>query len=510
MKTFTRIKVINNREYLYEITPYYDPETKKIRHKSRYLGKNKEGRPVRVRSHIPVRAFSYGEFIPFLSVIQELKIKEILSEYLNLEEITSLIAVVLNRVVHPLSLQHIGSWFEGTCLYVDNPDIALSSQSLSRLLEKIGNSSLPMILTEGVIRQLKTEKVFFYDVTSISSYSKGIGILEYGYNRDNDGLAQVNVSLIVDRQMGIPVMYEIYPGSIVDVSTLLNTVKKLRGYGVKDCLMVLDRGFFSTANLLELEESGMFYIIPASISMKVIKTAMNKAQKKLLDPNSMRMYKGEAMFVSEIEVKIAERLIKGYCYYSPSRQNRESEIFHKRLYEIKEAIQRHGECRRIGMDTIEEIAGRYKRYFKITRLNKGIEIKIRKNAVTQHINRLGRFIILYKGDIGWEECLRTYRGKDIVEKGFDILKNDLDGYTPNMRKESTLRGLLFMLFIGLMIRMRLMKKMEDAGLNKKYSIDGLITELSKLKMIELSNGHKLKTELTKKQKQILSLLDLCA
>ena len=38
MKKYTRIKIINGREYAYEITPYYDPKTKNTRQKSKYLG----------------------------------------------------------------------------------------------------------------------------------------------------------------------------------------------------------------------------------------------------------------------------------------------------------------------------------------------------------------------------------------------------------------------------------------------------------------------------------------
>ncbi len=40
MKPKARIKRINGKEYWYEDTPYYDPETKRIRRTSRYLGKN--------------------------------------------------------------------------------------------------------------------------------------------------------------------------------------------------------------------------------------------------------------------------------------------------------------------------------------------------------------------------------------------------------------------------------------------------------------------------------------
>lgn len=112
MKSFTRIKIIKGKEYLYEITPYYNPRTKRIRHRSRYLGKNKDGKPVRVREHIPSYALSYGELIPFLGIIEELGIRDILSDYLRLEDVERVIGMVLNKVTQPVSLMHIESWYK--------------------------------------------------------------------------------------------------------------------------------------------------------------------------------------------------------------------------------------------------------------------------------------------------------------------------------------------------------------------------------------------------------------
>ena len=68
MKSFIRVKKINGQEYLYEITPYYDKEKKQIRQKSKYLGKNVNGVPIKVRSQdqIPKKVLSHCEFMPLL------------------------------------------------------------------------------------------------------------------------------------------------------------------------------------------------------------------------------------------------------------------------------------------------------------------------------------------------------------------------------------------------------------------------------------------------------------
>ncbi len=98
----------------------------------------------------------------------------------------------------------------------------------------------------------------------------------------------------------------------------------------------------------------------------------------------------------------------------------------------------------------------------------------------------------------------------MIEKAFDILKNDIELYTPHVHKENTLRGLLFISFLSLILKMRLMKLMKECGLSERYGVISLLLELSKLKMIELTDGERILTEQTKKQKEILSKLNLCA
>ena len=508
MKKFRRIKVIKGNEYFYEITPYYDPKSKKIRHKSKYLGKNIDGKPVKVRENLPRNCYNYGDILLFESLIDELNIREILSKHLNKDDLKSVEAIVLNRAIYPLALKHIKSWYEGTYLYQKDKSVRLSSQRLSRLLSKIGESSIPDYLSKRLIEDLGSKRSLLYDITSLSSYSKKIGLLEYGYNRDGDNLPQVNLSLVVDRESGIPIMYDLYPGSIVDVSTLMNTIKRLESYGIEDSLVVLDRGFFSKGNLSELVNSKLSFIIPASFTLKEIKRTLNSVQKQFEDLNNLKKYNGDPIFVVSKIFQIEDNRLSCYCYYSPKREKEEQEIFYRRLYDIKETMESLN--LHANQERFKELAGHYYKYFDIQSFSDGITVKIKRNAVAQRVNRMGRFMIVYRGELTWEDCLRMYRSKDLVEKGFEIIKNDLELNTPGVSRESTLRGLLFICFLGLILRMRLLKKLQNTGLHKRYSLTALILELSKIKKVELSNHEMITTNITKKQKEIINKLNLCA
>jgi len=161
-------------------------------------------------------------------------------------------------------------------------------------------------------------------------------------------------------------------------------------------------------------------------------------------------------------------------------------------------------------DVVSQIAGRLSPYIGWRRVDDHFELEIRKKAVAQRVNRMGRVVLLYQGNLDWRECLSTYRSRDLVEKEFDALKNDLRLLPLNAQRDSTMSGLIFVFFIALILRMRIVKLMQEKGLTSRYNLEGMLIELEKIRKIELSDGEVLTSELTKKQREILDKLGLCA
>ena len=82
--------------------------------------------------------------------------------------------------------------------------------------------------------------------------------------------------------------------------------------------------------------------------------------------------------------------------------------------------------------------------------------------------------------------------------------------TNNNATNKKVRGFLFVNFISLIIRLRLLRLMKESDLIKEFTADGLPLELSKIKKIKLANGENIVSEITKKQRTILDALHLCA
>ena len=513
MKSFTRIKVINGQEYLYEITHYYDKGKRQIRQKSKYLGKNLNGVFVKVRfkDQVPKKVLSHGEFVPLIKISKDLNLEQILLETLPANEVWPVLSLAMNYVIRPRALNHIQSWHEGTILAQDHPDIPLSSQSLSRILSHIGEGSINLDFSRALIQRTSTTHTLIYDITSLSSYSQNINLLEYGYNRDGLDLPQVNLSLIVDKDLGIPLMYDVYPGSIVDVSTLKNTIKKIKSQGVRDYTLIMDRGFFSTSNIEELVSSNLSFIIPPASTLKSVKEAISAIHSSIDDPQYLKLHQKEPLFVMPVNINIGEICLKGYAYYDQKREQQERNSLYKRLYDLMERLKSVNLKPWMNPgEVFREIARKDAKFIEWRTIDGKFEVALRKNAVSQAINKLGKFILLYRGQFSWEECLSLYRGKDMVEKGFDVLKNDIDLMPAHVRTEKALKGYLFIAFLALILRMKLMKRMVETGLSKRFSVEGVLTELEKIKVLILPDGQRITTEVTKKQREILDALNTCA
>ena len=506
MKAFKRIKTINNQEYVYEIQPYYDKKTKTTKQKSKYIGKYKGDieNAKKVREKKPVRCYSYGEFLPLLDIENDLNLKKILEKSISEKDAETILTIAMNKVINPLSLHLIESWSSGTILNKIYSNAIIKSQSISNFLKRIGNYSIAQEITSNLLKQNKTGKSLIYDITSITSYSELIELFEYGYNRNKDGLPQINYSLIIDKENEIPLMYEINLGSIPDVKTLENTLKKMKSYGIKNNTIILDRGFYSKHNLenmIKIKDLG--FVIACPLSNKVIKKIITETN--IEHPKYLKKYKDGFIFSKEITIEIEKNKIKGHLYYNHKKAEQEKETIYKKLSAYRALIlEKIEKAKTKAPETLikDILPSKYIKFFKWNNSKKQLEYVDKE--IELKLNKTGKFILLYhKEKYNWEECLNVYNEKIMVEKSFDMLKNDLEALRLNIQSEETLKGLLLIYFISLIFKMKLNSKLKKTNLNKKYTMDKLLLELNKIKIIELENGEYTTTVLNKKHNEIL-------
>lgn len=200
----------------------------------------------------------------------------------------------------------------------------------SRMFSQLRKEDMLLFFREW-IKVKKAKEYVAYDVTSFSSYGKGIESLEWGYNRDKEKLPQLNMGMYYGEESGLPLYYRLYPGSISDKTHLKHMVGDQSFIGNQKTRFVMDRGFYSAENLQYLVSEGCRFIIALPGSLKYCKDLIDKHRHEIIGRSQCHLGKGlpygKAFDVTELGFRMRVHL-----YYSPEKAAIESES----LYELLE------------------------------------------------------------------------------------------------------------------------------------------------------------------------------
>jgi len=355
-------------------------------------------------------------------------------------------------------------------------------------------------------------KAVYYDITSISSYSEKIGFIEWGYNRDSEDLAQINLGIVCNKVNSLPLYYSLYQGSIVDVSTLKNTITYLKQLGLKEFLCIMDRGFFSNSNVLEMNKKDdiIEFIQPVAFTNKNAKELVRKNKLKLNSAYNAFLYNEEIIYYTKDEFELnSQNKFEAHLYYNEKNMINRKQIFLTKIIEFHEKLERMNfkTAKDFNLYKKNEMQATFKEYFRWHKLAKKVE---RNNkAIERALTRLGTFILISnKKGLDNETVLSYYRQKDGIEKLFDSLKNELDSQRLRTHNEHTTKGKLFVKFISLILYSSISHTMKERKLFKKYTIKELLAEVKKVKVNQLGDNEPILSEISKRQNDIFTAFNI--
>ena len=388
----------------------------------------------------------------------------------------------------------------------------LHSSDISQLHAHIGsNQKSRAEFTRLWIERLKPIRGIYYDITSFSTYSTRNDFVEWGYNRDREDLPQVNLGMVCCRERGLPFFYTLFPGSIVDVSTLKNLLKYLEEYNLQDFTLIMDSGFFSTSNILSipLAPNRITVVQPLSFSLKKAKELVCQNREKLKNTATAFKYNEEILHHTTAPIEIQNQEFIAHIFFNEKIELDHRHRFLSQLLDI--------ECRynERGFDTESnaqaimdlEIPQKWRPFFHWDDSTKRIVKEDEK--IREHLSRLGYFIVITNSrNMDKHTVLHYYRDKDKVEKLFDTVKNEMDGDRLRAHSLYNTEGRLFIKFIALIIYMYITEVMRNKKLLEKYSIQELLRESAKLKITFLKNMDPIISEISKKQSDIFKAFDI--
>ncbi len=499
--------------YIYEVVSFWDKAKKQSRNKQVCIGKidttTKEFIPSKrltphqatVRDpHVTAKAHVIGPNVILDIITKELQLDKLLQRCCP--DYYQQIKTMAYYLVHQGdALSHCETWCDSHI-----PDIAptLSSQNISDILDKIGVDTKQTFMAKWIELHAENDNLC-YDITSISSYCESNAYIRYGYNRDSEKLAQLNLAVVFGQNSGLPLYFQELPGSINDVKALNNLLKTVKALSSKPLSYVMDKGFYSKSNVDNLFATKSKFIISVPLHNKWLQHAIDSVYTDVDDINGYQRIDQEVLFVHTRLHPWGDKKYRCYLhlYYNAVTRANAVNKFNADLLNYKYELE--------SGNTIVAHKEAYDEFFIIkTTPKRGKVISYNNHTINQYVKRYaGFYAILTNSTKDPIKSLQIYRDKDAVEKCFDDLKNHIDMKRLRMHTSKTVHGRLFVQFIALIYMSALRKKLRESGLVKQFTVRELLREMDTITKITYSGKYRsITTELTKSQTKILDALKI--
>ena len=328
-----------------------------------------------------------------------------------------------------------------------------------------------------------------YDTTSLSSYSRSLRQAQYGKNKEDDRLPQINLALVFGESSGLPFYYRKLAGNIPDVCTLKSLLADFQDLGFEKVKLVMDRGFYSESNINGLFKEHLKFIVAVQASTSLmrrtidsvydaIRTYENLDEQHGLYSTTVTTewnYQQERPYKKDV-IRDARRVYV-HVYFNIDKMAEDESAFDRKLIAMRKEILE-------GRQNPEHETF-YRKYFEIRQTPiRGMQVVVKTEAVQKAKRYYGYFTLLSNEKMDAMTALQLYRNKDVVEKAFGNIKDRLNLRRLLVSSEKSLDGKLFVAFVALVYMAHIKKKMHESGLFKKYTIQMLLDKLDLIECFE--------------------------
>ncbi len=230
-----------------------------------------------------IKSYEHGGVAALMALEEELGLRKIINRHLpksrrGVSAGDALFLIVVNRLLSPCSKQAWAEWAESTSLFRYMPQLKLSELSSQFFWEHMQHFTVDALkaieeeILQVVIKQFDiTLDCLLFDTTNCYTYltdgHSDNALFQYGHSKEKrDNKLLFGVSLLVSRETKIPLMHATYPGNQNDsklfpetLTRILDRLGRLK-LAPTDMTLVFDRGFFSEANILDVDSKGLGFV----------------------------------------------------------------------------------------------------------------------------------------------------------------------------------------------------------------------------------------------------------
>jgi hypothetical protein len=393
-----------------------------------------------------------------------------------------------------------------------------SDSKVSDFFEAVTPDQSVGFLNEWNASRDHREKIYIsYDSTNKTCQAGDIDIAEFGHPKDGKNAPVINYSIAYDRNNREPLFYEDYPGSIVDVTQLQMMLEKAKGYGYRNVGFILDRGYFSKANIHFMDHNGYDFVIMMKGMKRFVKDLIDEKAGtfETIRANSIRQYK---TYGTTVERKLFPSDAKKryfHLYYSSKRCADEREKLEAKIDRLRTALEKTYNKAKV-MDS------GFARYFAPIYSNEGTDgqllqtVEEKSDVIEEELKHCGYFCIITSRKMSARDALELYKSRDASEKLFKDDKTFLGNHSIRTNTSESAETKIFLAFAALIIRNKIYtclkdEVLEDSSKANYMTVPAALKELEKIEMIRQPGGvYRLDHAVTRTQKVILKAFGMDA
>ena len=427
-------------------------------------------------------------------------------------------AMVFNRLCDPTSKLGCLRWLDTVAM----PDMPtkVEHQHLLRAMDALMDNvdRVEAELAKQIRPLLDRDlTMVFYDLTTVRIHGEGKveqDIRAFGMNKETGGIARQFVLGVVQTAEGLPLMHTVHPGNVAETKTLqamLSTV--LERFPIERVILVADRGLLSLDNidaLTRLAEQGgrtleFILALPARRYSDLVETFKNMTFE---DGLAEDRFAGHRLIVAHDPERAVEQ--------GDRRRARIAELeamAEKMTEKIK--VQDEGKVTR-GRRASDR--GAYSRFTRavaeaeMTRFLKAdlyaddFSWSLDDDAIADAELFDGKLALITNApDLSPADAVARYKGLADIERGFRVLKSDIEIAPVHHRLPDRIRAHAMICFLALVLyrvmRMRLKAKGHSASPRTALDL------LERIQQHVARIGPATKTTLTRQQPEQLDIFD---
>ena len=437
-----------------------------------------------------------GEILAGEKIWKELEMNDILRRYLNCIRLSGnaillVKTMILSRLVETMSKLKLSENYHQLAL----PELEGKSfipqhfyRAMDELIPHKDRIEIALHEREKDLFSMNLNLVF-YDLTSSYFEGDACPLGKHGYSRDHRrDREQVVIGLLVTDE-GMPIAHHVYPGNTKDSSTLTDQIHRLKKtFGIKQCVLVVDRGMVTKDNLTELVTEGYQYIV-----------ALRKRKRELFKPvleagrNRLQPVKGQKNllgFETALEELGGDRVI---FYHNSEKAEVEKRHRKERLDKAKTRLKEIQGLflsgKRKDKEKLLQQAVRYLERKKLasffqlqTDENKGINFTLKQEKVEFEAELDGLFVLrTNRDDLSIAELVSAYKTLARAESAFKELKDFIELRPMRHWTEERVRAHIFICVLAYLLETCIEIKLKRAEM--EMTARKALDHLSEIKLV---------------------------